>query len=212
MKREKLRRKRILIDPVSLLSALLFALPVLQAFGQELDGTPVKAVDRDPAKDGFSVNARMGLAPFNAYHLGVTASISLKLDFTRTFGWEIVDGTYVIPIKKDLTTELADKYSVNPKRIETASWLAVSHLSYRPLFGKLLLFGDFVREFDFSLLFGGGLMQTSDRSLYGISYGAEARVRATPSVVLVTGVRSFFPIKNDAQHFTSFQSGLGLLL
>ena len=66
------------------------------ALAQDLDGRPVVAVDRDPAKDGFSITSRVGAAPFNAYYLSVTASLALRLDFTRFFGWEIVDGTYVI--------------------------------------------------------------------------------------------------------------------
>ena len=183
----------------------------LPALAQDLDGRPVVAVDRDPAKDGFSITSRVGVAPFNAYYLGVTASLALRLDFTRFFGWEVVDGTYVIPLNKDLTTQLADRYGVNPQRIEKSLWLATSHLSYRPLFGKLLLFGEFVREFDLYFLLGGGTMQTSERTVYGASYGVEVRGRITPSVALIAGVRSLYPFHPQTQHFTAFQTGLGLL-
>jgi hypothetical protein len=86
----------------------------------------------------------------------------------------------------------------------------VSHIAYRPLFGKLLLFGDFVREFDVTALLGGGSYQTSERTLYGASYGLETRGIIYSSVGLVVGVRSFYPFKGDAQHFTAFQSGLAI--
>ncbi len=129
-----------------------------------LDGVPIEAVETYNNPKNSELSISMGYFPFNPYYNGLSLSGGYTYRFSQNFAWEVLHGDYVFAFDKGLTTELADRYGVNPTSIETLKYLVSTNGTYTFAYGKFVLFKDYIRYFRASLLFGVGLAQTNLRS------------------------------------------------
>ena len=126
----------------------------ISAAAATLDGVPVDAVDNYPEAHPTEVDIGLGLLPLNPYYNGVSLGLGLTRHFSRNWAWEILSAHYVFPFQTGLTSELADRYFVNPETIEKLQYDLSSNVSYTIAYGKILLFEDYIRSFRASVFLG----------------------------------------------------------
>ncbi len=81
-----------------------------------LDGVMIEAIETYPNPQDHELGLGLGIYPFNPYYTGFLINGNYQYNFSRILGWEVIGVHYAYTIQNDLTTELADKYNVNPKK------------------------------------------------------------------------------------------------
>jgi outer membrane beta-barrel protein len=156
---------------IALIPALAFGAEPSGAWVKPLDGVPIDAVETYNNPKAHELSVGMEYFPFNPYYNGLAMSAGYSYRLSQTFAWEILHADYVFAFDKGLTTELADKYSVNPQTIDTLKYMISTNGIYTFSYGKFVLLGDYIRYFRSSVIFGVGLAQTSARSSMSASTG-----------------------------------------
>ena len=116
-----------------------------------------------------NIDVSLNLLPLNPYYNGFGLNIGYFYIFNKDYEWQIIKCTYIHSVNSGLTSELAEKYNVNPKEIEKISTILSSSLMYTIAYGKLLFLNSYIRYFKLYLIGGGSYIQTNKASSPGIN-------------------------------------------
>jgi len=174
-----------------------------------IDGVPVDAVEVFPTVKTHEIELGIGLFPFNAYYYGLSIGAGYTYNFNNTFGWEVLHFDQFFSIEKGLTSELADKYQVNPTSIETLRYDVSSDLSYVFANGKFAFDKDYIRYFRTALLLGPGLVSTDQRSELAANFGLRFEFFSGDSLAWKFEARDSLPF-GGIGNVLSFQLGTGI--
>jgi outer membrane beta-barrel protein len=160
-----------------------------------LDGVNLEAVETYAEPRANELGLGVGIYPFDAYYYGVSLNVGFTIHFSRNFAWEIINAQYFFGFQKDLTTELADVYSVNPTSIPELNYIVSTNALYSFSYGKSVLFEDFIRYFRDSVIYGLGAVRTSDA------------LTSTTSFAVNLGLKvEMFTTENFSWHFEARDS------
>jgi outer membrane beta-barrel protein len=126
-----------------------------------IDGVQMEAVENYINPRSSEINLGIGVYPFDAYYYGLSINGGYTYHMSRNFAWEILNAQYFFSFQKTLTTELADRYKVDPTTITTLNYILTSDVQYVFAYGKFALLEDLIRYFRASVLLGGGIVKTS---------------------------------------------------
>ena len=113
----------------------------------------------------------------------------------------------VFAVDKGLTSELADKYGVEPKEIDRLKFTAFSQLAYFYSYGKTVLAGSFIRYFRSALLLGAGVTGQTKNTKIGISYGLRVETYATESFSLKAEIKNISTLTNGFENHAALIIG-----
>ena len=131
-----------------------------------LDTVPIEALETYKNQQSHLFGLSGGIYPFDPYHFNFSASAFYTYYFGRTWGWEILNGTYAFGVRKDLMDQLAAEFGKSAEdRTEQIEYIISSNLSYTLLYGKNILFDTFIRHYRVSFLFGPGVINTSQHEI-----------------------------------------------
>lgn len=178
---------------VSALVALAISAPVIAAEDDEavvwdhqstyepkpLDGIVVEAVESYPNPLGSEFGLGVGLYPFNAYYMGILFNGSYLHQISRTWGWEVANISYAYSYEKSLTTELADRFAVNPSRIDRLSFVLSSNMHRNLANGKFVFGGDHIRYFTLTAIGGLGMVKTTFKNSVSADLGFRFEVMSS---------------------------------
>ncbi len=160
---------------ISLLACLLSITKGYSAnnneFNKTMDGVPIEAIEIYPNLDNQEYTFGITMFPFNPYYNGLGCSSSFSYYFSKTWAWEILSGSYIFSVDKNLVSELADKYSVSPKDIEKLRYVITSNFRYVHSFGKTIFLEQYIQSYKSTFLFGVGNVTTSFHSKIALHFG-----------------------------------------
>lgn len=125
-----------------------------------LDGVQIEAIETYQNPKKRAVDYGLGIWPVNPYYNGFSLNLGYTHYFSKTYSWEVLNGDYVFTVDKGLTSELADRYSVNPESIERIRFILSSNLKYVHSYGKVIFLKEYIRYFRSSFLLGPALFAT----------------------------------------------------
>lgn len=137
-----------------------------------MDGVPVEAHETylNPKRNEFSLGA--GVYPLDPYYYGFSLNASYAYFLNSSFAWEVLNGIYTFNVTKDLTSQLAERFGVNPEVIEKLEYILATHLVLYPTYGKNLLFKKFIQSSRTGLFAGPCFVKSTLTSRAGVSFGA----------------------------------------
>jgi hypothetical protein len=144
-----------------------------------LDGVNLEAVETYAEPRTNEIELGVGIYPFDAYYYGLSLNAGFTMHFSRNFAWEIIHAQYFFGFQKNLTTELADVYSVNPTTIPELNYIVSTNGEYSFSYGKSVLFEDFIRYFRDSVLYGLGAVKTTDTTSFAVNVGLKVEMFTT---------------------------------
>lgn len=173
-----------------------------------IDGVPVDAVERFPSVKDHEISLSAGLFPFNSYYYGLAVGGGYTYNFNKTWSWEVFHADAFFSVDKGLTTELADQYKVNPQTIEELRYDFSSDAEYIFANGKFVFAKDCIRYFQAGLLFGPGVVSTSQRTEFAANFGLQFEFFSGESVAWKFEARDDLPLGGISNALT-FSVGTG---
>lgn len=150
----------------------------------------------------------IGILPLDAFTKGLTISLAYTYHFDETFAWEMLQGTYSIPIRTPLNDDL-EALDIRPTPFEVVQAYATSNFVFKPIYWKgAWLNGNLIYGEIFMTLGGGaGVLTRSIRP--AIDAGLGFRFFASENVSFRLDVRDIaFVTTSDIQN--EIWIGLGL--
>lgn len=138
-----------------------------------LDGIQINAVEKYPHLDKNEFTFGTGIFPFNAYVTGYSLEGTYTYYFGKRFAWEAISAAIVFPVKKDLTAELAENYSVNPKEIEQLERILSTNIKYVYSYGKSIFMEKHIRYYKSSFITGIGQATSNIGSDFTVNLGLD---------------------------------------
>ena len=184
------------------------ATAVWAAEAQRMDGVPLEAVETFPNLKNHEVSLGAGIYPFNAYNYDLAVGAGYTYHFSNTFAWEVVHGDQYFSVAKGLTSELADKYKVNPATIEKVQTNISTNVVFYFLNGKFAFLKDTIRYFRTGLLTGPSLVLTDQRNGLGVDLGLRFEFFSGESMVWKFEARDTVSI-GGIENLMSFAVGTG---
>lgn len=177
-----------------------------------LDASPVRSVERVVFPGAHEVGLGAGIYPFDPFFFGFTASADYTYWFSGDWAWEILHGTYVFSVDKNLTIDLADNYQVNPQEIIRLQYLADTNLQYAFAYGKSIFGGTVIRYFRASALGGFGVLRVSDLTRPAAAMGVKIDLYVTRTVSMRVEVRNSTALSGGFSSYPRFELGVGIAL
>ena len=196
---------------VFLIIFLLLSVPadlIAKTDQSRLDGVYVEAVETYLHEKSHRITLGLNIYPFNSYYNGFGLGLGYTYLFTKNVGWEIIGFDYVHSVKTGLTSELAEKYGVNPERIEKLEFIFSSNLAYVLAYGKMLFLDSYIGYFRLSALGGLGLINTTVESDLGLSVGIRFEYYIGDFLSYIFEIRNRTKF-SFSDHYTSFSIGFG---
>lgn len=172
-----------------------------------LDGVFIEAVETYPNQKSNHFGLGLGLYPFNAYYSGITLNTSFQFQLSRAFSWEILNASLAYTFDKGLTTELADRFAVNPEVIERMQFMVSSNILYNHSNGKFVFLDDSIHYFRSSVITGLGLVKTSQTSSLVVNLGARLEVFTRPSFAWYFDIRDSVAASSKLTQYITFTIG-----
>ncbi len=150
----------------------------------------------------------IGVLPLDAFTKGLTISLAYTYHFDETFAWEMLQGTYSIPIRTPLNDDL-EALDIRPTPFEVVQAYATSNFVFKPIYWKgAWLNGSLIYGEIFMTVGGGaGVLTRSIRP--AIDAGLGFRFFASENVSFRLDVRDIaFVTSSDIQN--EIWIGLGL--
>ena len=147
------------------------ALPAGNPGLQPLDGISIEAVETYRNPKTQQVDVGLALLPLDPYYNGFAIDLGYRRYFGKTFSWQIANLDYIYSVNKDLTSQLAEKYGVQPKRIERLQLLVSSNVEYVVAYGKFVFRKSYIRYFRSALAAGPAFAISTERSTVGLNLG-----------------------------------------
>ncbi len=173
---------------------------------KNLDGITVEAVETYRNPRSLELAAGAGIYPLDPYYLGFGLSAGLTYYLSTSFAWEVLNASYAFSVQKDLTSQLAQDFGVNPQVIERLEYTVSSNLVLIPSYGKTVLFRSFLQNFRSSFLAGAGLVKTSISSFPCVTFGFRTDTYITDAFSWRMEVRDQIAVKNG-KNFLSLSLG-----
>jgi outer membrane beta-barrel protein len=179
-----------------------------QTEGKPIEGVTIEALETYQVPKNNQMGIALGVFPFNSYFTGWALSAFYDYRINKSVTWEIINAAYVFSTATNLTTQLAQTYSVNPQTIEKLQYIASTDFLFTTTRGKLLFRDDFIRNFTYQLIVGLGLLNTTQTSeVFGsVGLGMEQVLSDTFTVRLE--FRDMIAV--DGRNFAYFTLGTGL--
>jgi outer membrane beta-barrel protein len=174
-----------------------------------LDGVYIQAVETyiNPRKHEIAFG--VGMFPLDAYYNGFSGNIGYTHYLGNTLAWEVLNGSMVFSVQKDLTSQLAAKYGVNPERIEKLEYVASTGLVYTFTYGKSVLFKKILQYSRSGLIVGMGMVKTSVQSRIAAMLGLRFDGHINDTFSWRLEVRDNITV-TGVNHFPSFSLGTGV--
>lgn len=148
-----------------------------KSFKEEpLDGVTIEALEvyRNPRNN--SIDFGLGIWPLSPYYNSFSVDASYNYLFNKKYTWEVLRASYIYSIDKGLTSEIADRYQLEPKVIERLNFMISTNLKYNLAYGKFIFFNEHIRYFRAQIIVGPALAITNSRSQIGADLGAAMEV------------------------------------
>jgi hypothetical protein len=136
-----------------------------------LDGVFIEAVENYPNLKNQEIGLGLGLYPAKPYYTAFSLYGDYVKYFSTTFAWEIINASAAFTVDTDLTSQLAQKYSVNPSTIDRLQATFSSNVMFIHSHGKVLFLNQYIKYFRSMVLGGLGLVTTSNESRVAASLG-----------------------------------------
>jgi hypothetical protein len=175
-----------------------------------MDGVELEAVESYINPATHQVGLGVGLYPFDAYFYGMSLSAGYVYHASRNLAWEVLNAQFFTTFQKDLTTELADRYSVSPKAIDALRFLFSSDLQYTFAYGKVAMIEEYIRYFRCSAMLGLGAVSTSiDGSSIAGLLGLKLEAFTGGSFSWTFEIRDSISVP-DMRNYMTFTLGTGI--
>ena len=203
------RSALILVPFLTFLVIEAKAAQVVDIAPSPMDGVNIEAVETYPSFREHGLGLGLGIYPFNPYYMGLLVNGSYLYNFSSAAAWEIVNVNYAYSIQNDLTTELADRYSVNPRRITRLNFLVSTTGHFTILNGKFVLLKEHIRYFRTAAIAGLGMAMTNEVSSIAPQIGLRFEVRTGEGFSWALDVRDTIAISTTTNYLT-FTSGINI--
>ncbi|RMG20128.1 MAG: outer membrane beta-barrel domain-containing protein [Deltaproteobacteria bacterium] len=192
---------------VAVLAAAIGLAPVAHAQNESTRLATV-AVQNRRHLETHEFGVAIGLLPLDAFTKGLTISLAYTYHFNETFAWEMLQGTYSIPIRTPLNDDL-EALDIRPTPFEVVQAYATSNFIFKPIYWKgAWLNGKLIYGEIFTTVGGGaGILTRSIRPAVDVGLGF--RFYASENVSFRLDVRDLaFLTTSDIQN--EIWIGLGL--
>lgn len=176
-----------------------------------LDGVMIEAVESYPNPLTHQFGIGVGLYPNDPYYTGLIISANYTYHFNPMLSWEVINVNYAYSVQNSLTTELADKYNVNPKKIRRLDFLLSSDVLFNIVNGKFVMLKEYIRYFKVDALAGVGLVNTNISSDFAGIAGLRFEILTHGNFSWRFDVRDAVTITNSNNYIT-LTLGLGISL
>ncbi len=116
-----------------------------------IDGATVYSIENFQQLGSSQFSVGFGIYPLDAYCTAFDVNAAYSYFFTDSLGWEVIRFHEFFNSQTDLARQLADKYGVNPKSIDSLKAAVSTSFLYSFAYGKHLLFN---RYFFYDRLIG----------------------------------------------------------
>ena len=162
-----------------------------------MDGVYVEALQSysNPRQSQFGFD--FGIWPVQPYYNGFSLGMNYTYYFDKNHGWEVFNAAYLYTVDTGLTTELADRYGLQPNAIQRVNFIISSNYLLTLAYGKFIFFGNNIRYFRSNLILGPALISTNQGANIGacLGWGFETFVSDRTSWTL--SVRDNYAIGGD---------------
>ena len=172
-----------------------------------LDGVTIEAVESYPNPRNNEAGLGIGLYPFNPYYTATLINFNYLFNISRIMQWEILNANYAYTFDKGITTELADRFGVNPKVIDRLQFMISSNVLFSHSNGKFVFRGDNIRYFRSSAITGLGLVNTSQRSNIVVNIGVRFEVFTGDTFAWRFDIRDSLAPTDSFTQYVSFTLG-----
>lgn len=174
-----------------------------------LDGVYIEAVENYPNLLNQEIGLGLGVFPTKPYYTAFSVYGDYVRYFSTTFAWEVINASGAFTVDTDLTSQLAQKYSVNPSTIDRLQATFSSNLIFIHAHGKVLFLNQYIRYFRSMLLGGMGVVTTSNESRVAASVGIRFDAFVTDSFSWKLEVRDMITI-SGLENFAVVTLGTGI--
>lgn len=174
-----------------------------------MDGVELEAVETyiNPTQNQLGLG--IGIYPFDAYYYGLSVNAGYTYHQSRTLAWEVIHAQYFFSFQKDLTTELADRFSVDPTVIPKLNYIVSTDVQYVFAYGKMAMMEEYIRYFRASAMGGVGAIKTSDQTRFGVLLGVKFETFTRDSFSWTFEVRDTLAVPGF-NNFMTFIVGTGI--
>ncbi len=139
-----------------------------------LDGVYIESVEIYSIPKAKSIGFSFGLWPVQPYYNGFSLNVDFTSYLSKNLAWELLNVSYLYNVQTSLTSDLAENYAVNPQEIEKSNFILGSNLRSTIAYGKFVFFGDYIRYFRSSIIFGPAVISTvssASKTRFGLTLG-----------------------------------------
>ncbi|MBW2731181.1 MAG: outer membrane beta-barrel domain-containing protein [Deltaproteobacteria bacterium] len=155
----------------------------------------------------------VGALPKDAFETGLTLQASYAYHFSQLFAWEVVGGTYSFNLATDLSTELRNRFEVQPEREGILEAILHTNLVFKPLYGKIALLNSSMGLAEVFFVIGPAIGFFDDQSRpFGINAGVGLRFFLGRYFSLRLDIRDYAFLPNFAEVDNHFFVSFGLSL
>lgn len=173
-----------------------------------LDGVTVEAVETYPFPSASSLGLGLGIYPINGYYSALLLNLNYLNRMSRNYAWEVLNVNYSFTFDKDLAVELADRYHVNPQRIDRLQFMVSTNVLRTLAYGKFVFMDKHIRYFQLSGLLGLGFAKSTLRNDYLVDFGLRAEVFTSEKFSWRLDARDGLTIQGF-NHFVTFMVSTG---
>jgi outer membrane beta-barrel protein len=140
-----------------------------------LDGVNIEAIETYQNPKSTQLDFGLGIWPMSAFYTGFSLDLGYTYYFNKTLAVE-AHGDYVYTVDKNLSSNLAENYNVDPVQIQRLNMVISGNFQYTLAYGKMIFAKEYVRYFRNSLLAGVSYVATNKRPAMGIDAGYKFEV------------------------------------
>lgn len=131
-----------------------------------LDGATVYTIENFRQVGNSQASVAYGLYPMDAFFTSFDIGAAYSYFFTDNMGWEVLRFSYFFNSQTDVTQQLADKFSVNPQKIDTPKNSLSSSFLYTLSYGKQLFLNRYFFYNRYIAILGIGQLNSEQQSSY----------------------------------------------
>lgn len=181
-----------------------------QQFGpRPLDGVYIEALQSYSNPRSSQLGFDFGAWPLQPYYNGFSLGANYTYYFNKTHAWEVLNASYLYTVDTGLTTELADRYKVDPKTIQRVNFIVSSNYMYNFAYGKFIFFGENIRYFRSYVLMGPALVSSNQGANAGVTVGWGFDTFVNDRISWRLGLRDNYAIGGDHPNNIVLSLGTG---
>ncbi len=168
----------------------------LPAGVQPMDGVNIEAVETYRNPKSRQIDFGLCVYPVDPYYNGFGIDLGYNHYFDKTYTWQVLDVNYIYSVDKDLRSQLAEKFTKNPKSIERLTFIASSSIQYVMAYGKFVFFKQHIRYFRSSLIGGPVYAVSNVRGTVGVNLGIRFETFVNDDFSWVLQIRDVYAPSN----------------